>query len=142
MFDRLSTRLEEVLRRLRSRGVLSEADIDASLKEVRLALLEADVHFKVVKTFLEKVRQKAIGKKVLESLTPGQQVVKIVWEELKELIGGEIKGGSPLHLSSNPPTLVMLVGLQGAGKTTTAAKLAKRYKEEGRRVLLVAAELL
>jgi signal recognition particle subunit SRP54 len=141
MFDRLSSRLEEVLKRLRSRGTLTEADIDVSLKEVRLALLEADVHFKVVKTFLEKVRQKAVGAKVLESLTPGQQVIKVVWGELRDLMGGDVPDNRPLPLSANPPTLVMLVGLQGAGKTTTAAKLARRFKDEGRRVLLVAADI-
>jgi signal recognition particle subunit SRP54 len=140
MFDRLSTRLEEVFKRLRSRGTLSETDIDLALKDVRLALLEADVHFKVVKAFLEKVRLKAIGERVQASLTPGQQVVKIVWEELKDLMGGEA-GASPVRLSPNPPTVLMLVGLQGAGKTTTAAKLALQFKGKGRRVLLAAADV-
>jgi signal recognition particle subunit SRP54 len=140
MFDRLSTRLEEVFKRLRSRGTLSEADIDNALKDVRLALLEADVHFKVVKTFLERVRLKAIGERVQASLTPGQQVVKIVWEELKDLMGGE-SGASPVHLSPHPPTVMMLVGLQGAGKTTTAAKVALQFKRKGRRVLLAAADV-
>ena len=141
MFDRLSTRLEEVFKRLRSRGILTEADVEAALRDVRLALLEADVHFKVVKTFLERVRQKAIGVEVRESLTPGQQVMKIVWEELRELIGGSVSGGRPVHLSAVPPTFLMLVGLQGSGKTTTAAKLARRFKDEGRRVLLAAADI-
>jgi signal recognition particle subunit SRP54 len=137
MFNRLSARLEEVFKRLRNRGILTEADVETALKDVRLAFLEADVHFRVVKTFLEKVRQKAIGVEVRESLTPGQQVVKIVWEELRQLIGD---GGNPVHLSPSPPTYLMLVGLQGSGKTTTAAKLARRFKDEGRRVLLVAAD--
>ena len=141
MFDRLSARFEEVFKRLRSRGILTEADVDAALKDVRMALLEADVHFGVVKTFLGKVRQKAIGVEVRESFTPGQQVVKIVWEELRELIGGSASGRNPLPLSSVPPTLVMLVGLQGSGKTTTAAKLALRFKEDRRRVLLVAGDV-
>ena len=140
MFDRLSARLEEVFKRLRGRGILSEADVETALKDVRLALLEADVHFKVVKTFLEGIRKKAIGLEVREALTPGQEVVKIVWEGLRRLMGEEVSGGSPISLSSAPPTLVMLVGLQGSGKTTTAAKLAKRFKEEGRRVLLAAAD--
>lgn len=144
MFDRLSARLEEVFKRLRGRGILSEADVETALKDVRLALLEADVHFKVVKTFLEGIKKKAIGLEVREALTPGQQVVKIVWEGLRQLMGEESalggSGGSPFSLSPAPPTLVMLVGLQGSGKTTTAAKLAKRFKEEGRRVLLTAAD--
>ena len=141
MFDRLSTRLEEAFKRLRSRGTLSESDIDTTLKDVRLALLEADVHFKVVKTFLEKVRLNAIGERVTASLTPGQQVIKIVREELKALMGGDAAGETAVHLSSIPPTVLMLVGLQGAGKTTTAAKLALQFKQKGRRVLLVAADV-
>ncbi|MBI3596292.1 MAG: signal recognition particle protein [Nitrospirae bacterium] len=140
MLDRLSSKLENIFKKLRGRGVLSENDIDAALKEVRLALLEADVHFKVVKDFLAAVRQKAVGQEVRESLTPGQQVVKIVWEELRRLMGEDLSGGKPLHLSANPPTVVMLVGLQGSGKTTTAAKLAHRFKQEGRRVLFAAAD--
>ncbi|HEY5599094.1 MAG TPA: signal recognition particle protein, partial [Candidatus Manganitrophaceae bacterium] len=102
------------------------------------ALLEADVHFKVVKSFIEAVRAKAVGKEVLESLTPGQQIIKIVWEELSRLMGEK---GVGIPLASTPPTVVMLVGLQGSGKTTTAGKLARFYKKEGRRVLLVAADL-
>ena len=141
MFDRLSARFEEVFKRLRGCGILTEADVETALKDVRLALLEADVHFKVVKTFLEKIRQKAIGIAVRESLTPGQQIIKIVWEELRQLMGEQTSERRPLHLSSVPPTLVMMVGLQGSGKTTTAAKLAKRFKEDGRRVLLVAADI-
>jgi len=140
VLDRLSSKLENIFKKLRGRGVLSESDIDAALKEVRLALLEADVHFKVVKDFLAAVRQKAVGQEVRESLTPGQQVVKIVWEELRRLMGEDLSGGKPLHLSASPPTVVMLVGLQGSGKTTTAAKLAHRFKQEGRRVLFAAAD--
>ncbi|MBI3610559.1 MAG: signal recognition particle protein [Nitrospirae bacterium] len=139
MLDRLSAKLEGIFKRLKGRGVLNESDLDAALKEVRLALLEADVHFKVVRDFLDAVRQKALGREVRESLTPGQQVVKIVWEELRRLMG-ETVSGPPLPLSTNPPTVVMLVGLQGSGKTTTAAKLANRFKREGRRVLLAAAD--
>lgn len=140
MFDRLAARLEEVFKRLRGRGILSEADVETALKDVRLALLEADVHFKVVKAFLEGIQKKAVGREVREALTPGQEVVKIVWEGLRQLMGEAVSGGSPISLSPAPPTLVMLVGLQGSGKTTTAAKLAKRFKEEGRRVLLTAAD--
>jgi signal recognition particle subunit SRP54 len=140
VLDRLSSKLESIFKKLKGRGVLSESDIDAALKEVRLALLEADVHFKVVKDFLAAVRQKAVGREVRESLTPGQQVVKIVWEELRRLMGEDLSGGKPLHLSAIPPTVVMLVGLQGSGKTTTAAKLAHRFKQEGRRILFAAAD--
>jgi len=138
--DRLSAKLEGIFKKLKGRGVLNEVDIDAALKEVRLALLEADVHFKVVKDFLTAIREKAVGREVRESLTPGQQVVKIVWEELRRLMGGEPSDGKPLPLSSQPPTVVMLVGLQGSGKTTTAAKLAYRFKQEGRRIMLAAAD--
>ena len=140
MLDRLSAKLETIFKKLRGRGVLNETDIDAALKEVRLALLEADVHFKVVKDFLAAIRQKAVGQEVRESLTPGQQVVRIVWEELRRLMGEDRSDGKPLPLSPNPPTVVMLVGLQGSGKTTTAAKLAYRFKQEGRRITLAAAD--
>jgi len=138
--DRLSSKLESIYKKLKGRGVLNETDIDAALKEVRLALLEADVHFKVVKDFLTAIREKAVGQEVRESLTPGQQVVKIVWEELRRLMGEVPAGQKPLALSSTPPTVVMLVGLQGSGKTTTAAKLAYRFKQEGRRITLAAAD--
>ena len=109
-----------------------------SLKEIRLALLEADVNFKVVKDFIQKIRAKAIGKEILESLTPGQQVIKIVNDELCSLLG---QTNSKIQLSPNPPTILMMVGLHGSGKTTTAAKLARHFKKEGRRPLLVAADL-
>jgi signal recognition particle subunit SRP54 len=138
VFETLSNKLESIFKRLKGKGLLKEEDIDLALKEVRLALLEADVNFKVVKDFVQKIKEKAIGKEVLESLTPGQQVVKVVNEELCELLG---KTNSRIQLSPNPPTVLMLVGLHGSGKTTTAAKLAKNFKREGRRPLLVAADL-
>jgi signal recognition particle subunit SRP54 len=138
MFDALSDRLEKILKGLKGRGFLKESDVDAAMKEVRVALLEADVNFKVVKDFVGRVREKAVGKNVLESLTPGQQVVKIVHTELIDLLGGE---AGKIQLAPNPPTVLMLVGLQGSGKTTTAAKIARMYKRDGRRPMLVAADL-
>lgn len=137
MFEVLTQKLESVFNRLGSKGRLSEKDVDEALREVRLALLEADVHFKVVKDFIDRVRQRSLGTDVLESLTPAQQVLKIVNEELTATLGG-----SPSHLApaSHPPTIVMLVGLQGSGKTTTAAKLALHLKSSGQRPLLVAAD--
>jgi len=138
MLESLSEKLETIFKKLRGRGILKEEDIDAALKEVRLALLEADVNFKVVKDFVEKVKTKALGKEVLESLTPGQQVIKIVHSELCELLGGAY---TRVHLSPNPPTVLMMVGLHGSGKTTTSAKLARLFKKEGRRPMLVAADL-
>lgn len=138
MFETLSEKLNTVFKKLRSRGILKEEDVDAALKEVRLALLEADVNFKVAKDFIAAVRVKAVGNEILESLTPGQQVIKIVNSELCELLGGT---SSRIHMSPNPPTIVMMVGLQGSGKTTTSAKLARIFKKEGRRPMLVAADL-
>ncbi len=138
MLEALSEKLESIFKKLRSRGILKEEDIDAALKEVRLALLEADVNFKVVKDFVQSIRTKASGREVLESLTPGQQVIKIVHSELCELLGGT---NAKIHLSPNPPTIVMMVGLHGSGKTTTSAKLARFFKKEGRRPMLVAADL-
>ncbi len=135
MFESLSERLDGILKKLKGRGLLKEEDINAALKEIRMALLEADVSFKVVKDFVEKVRTRAIGKEVIDSITPGQQVVKIVHDVLCELMGG---GQSKISLAPNPPTVVMLVGLHGSGKTTTIAKIALRFKKEGRRPLLVA----
>ncbi|MBD0316051.1 MAG: signal recognition particle protein [Nitrospiraceae bacterium] len=137
MLDALSEKFERILKKLRGQGVLSEENIAEALKEVRLALLEADVNFKIVKDFIERVRQKAVGQEVLQSLTPGHQVVKVVWEELSEMMGRERTG---LALNSQPPTIVMMVGLQGAGKTTTCGKLARLFKGQGKRVLLVAAD--
>lgn len=137
MFDALSDKFENILKKLRGQGVLTEQNIAEALKEVRFALLEADVNFKIVKDFIERVRQKAVGQEVMQSLTPGHQVVKIVWEELSEMMGRERAG---LALSSRPPTVVMMVGLQGAGKTTTCGKLARLFKNQGKRVLMVAAD--
>jgi len=137
VLEALSEKFEKILKRLRGQGVLTEETIAEALKEVRLALLEADVNFKIVKDFLERVRRRAIGQEVLQSLTPGHHVVKVVWEELCELMG---QGQAGLNLSSVPPTVVMMVGLQGSGKTTTSGKLARLFKNQGKRVLLVAAD--
>jgi signal recognition particle subunit SRP54 len=137
MLDQLSEKFEKILKKLRGTGVLSEENIAEALKEVRLALLEADVNFKIVKDFVERVREKAIGQEVLQSLTPGHHVVKVVWDELRMMMGQEKAG---LSLASMPPTVVMMVGLQGSGKTTTCGKLAKFFKQQGKRVLLVAAD--
>ena len=138
MFDQLTAKLDAVFQRLSGKGSLTERDIDEALREVRLALLEADVNFRVVRDFLAKVKEKAIGNDALQSLTPGQQVIKIVNEELVSLLG---EGQSRLALASTPPTLIMLVGLQGSGKTTTAAKLALHLRTNGQKPLLVAADI-
>jgi len=138
MFESLTEKLESIFKKLKGRGLLKEEDVDLALKEIRLALLEADVNFKVVKDFVGNIRAKAVGKEVLDSLTPGQQVIKVVHEELCELLG---KTNSKIQLLPNPPTIIMMVGLQGSGKTTTAAKLARLFKKEGRRPMLVAADL-
>ena len=135
MFDSLADRLGGIFDRLRKRGALSEADVAAALREVRVALLEADVALPVVKEFIEKVRERAIGAEVLRSVTPGQMVVKIVHDQLVEMLGSE---PAPLMLSGNPPMAVMMVGLQGSGKTTTCAKLALRLNSRERRRVLVA----
>ncbi|MDH5741643.1 MAG: signal recognition particle receptor subunit alpha, partial [Nitrospira sp.] len=137
MFDALSEKFEKIIRKLRGQGVLTEQNITDALKEVRFALLEADVNFKIVKEFVDRVREKAIGQEVLQSLTPGHQVVKVVWDELRAMMGHERAG---LALSSRPPTIMMMVGLQGAGKTTASGKLARLFKSQGKRVLLVAAD--
>jgi signal recognition particle subunit SRP54 len=137
MFSALTEKIDSVLKKIRGPGVLREQDVTEALKEVRLALLEADVNFKIVKDFIGRVQEKAIGKEILESLNPGQQVVKVVWEELRDLMGAEHAG---LSLSSQPPTVVMMVGLQGAGKTTTCGKLAYQFKKQGKRVLMIAAD--
>ena len=136
MFDTLSTKLQGVFQRLAGRGKLSEQDVDAALREVRLALLEADVNYAVVKDFLGRVRERAVGAEVTRSLTPAQQVIKIVHQELIQTLGQPAK----LDLSGPPPNVVMLVGLQGSGKTTTAAKLALMLRQSGQRPLLVAAD--
>jgi signal recognition particle subunit SRP54 len=138
MFDTLSTRLGAVFERLRGKGRLSEADVAAALGEVRLALLEADVNLEVVKRFLDRVRGRAVGAEVRQSLTPGQQVVKIVHEELVATLGS---AAAPLAVASRPPLVILVAGLQGSGKTTTAAKLAERLKAQGKHPLLVAADL-
>ena len=137
MLDALSNKFENILKKLRGQGVLTEQNITEALKEVRFALLEADVNFKIVKEFIDRVRQKAVGQEVLQSLTPGHQVVKVVWDELRAMMGHERAG---LALSSMPPTILMMVGLQGAGKTTASGKLARLFKNQGKRVLLVAAD--
>jgi signal recognition particle subunit SRP54 len=138
MFDSLTDKLSAVFKRLRGHGKLTEQNITEALKEVRLALLEADVNFKVVKDFVERIRSRAVGQEVMESLTPGQQVVKVVHEELISLMGGV---NSSLNLSFKPPIPIMLVGLQGSGKTTTAGKLAKFLKDKGRKPYLVPADV-
>ena len=138
MFESLTEKLESIFKKLKGKGLLKEEDVDLALKEIRLALLEADVNFKVVKDFVQNIRAKAVGKEVLESLTPGQQVIKIVHEELCELLGTT---NSKIQLLPNPPTIIMMVGLHGSGKTTTSAKLARLFKKEGRRPMLVAADL-
>jgi signal recognition particle subunit SRP54 len=137
MLDQLSEKFEQILKKLRGTGVLTEQNIAEALKEVRLALLEADVNFTIVKSFIERVREKSVGQEVLQSLTPGHQVVKVVWDELRSMMGNERAG---LALSSSPPTVIMMVGLQGSGKTTTCGKLARLFKQQGKRVLLVAAD--
>ena len=136
MFDALSDRLRQTLASLTGRGRVSEADLDVAMREIRLTLLEADVHFKVVKDFVARVREQAVGAEILGSLTAGQQVVKIVHDELVLLLG---VGDEHLHLQGNPAVIV-LVGLQGSGKTTTAAKLARHVVKQGRRPLLVSAD--
>ena len=130
MFDTLSDRLQSALGDLRGRGKLDEEAISRAMREIRLALLEADVNFEVVKSFVAQVRERALGQEVLKSLTPGQQVVKIVHEELTELMGA---GSSMLAFTGRPPTVILLAGLQGSGKTTTAAKLALLLRKEGRK---------
>lgn len=137
-FQNLSSRLQDTMRKLRGKGRLSEKDVDEVLREIRLALLEADVNYKVVRDFIAQVKERATGHEVLSSLTPGQQVIRIVNEELTELMGGT---QAKLTMSPKPPTIIMMVGLQGAGKTTTGAKLARMLKSQGNRPLLVAADI-
>jgi signal recognition particle subunit SRP54 len=137
MFEVLTEKLGKIFSGLNNKGKLGEKDIDEALRQIRLALLEADVNFKVVKSFLAVVREKALDAKVLESLTPGQQIIKIVNEELVKILGNE---ASKLKAEPRPPTIIMLVGLQGAGKTTTASKLALHLKQSNYKTLLVAAD--
>src|SRR5437870_4240217 len=136
MLESLSTRLQTIFDKLGGRGRLSEENIQEALREVRVALLEADVNFKVVRAFVDRVKTRAVGQDVLASLTPAQQVVKVVHGELVELLGGS---GHRLAMASHPPTVIMLMGLQGSGKTTTAAKLARLYTKQGQHPLLAAA---
>ncbi len=138
MFQSLSEKLENALKKFKNKGKLTEADVKAGMREIKLALLEADVNFKVVKDFINTVSERAVGSEVLESLLPAQQIVKIVNEELTNLMGGS---QAKLQISSKPPTVVMMVGLQGAGKTTHAGKLAGLYKKQGKRPLLVACDV-
>jgi signal recognition particle subunit SRP54 len=137
-FEGLSERLESSFKKLRAKGKLTEADVKEAMREVRLALLEADVNYKVSKEFTKKVTERAIGADVMESLTPGQMVIKIVNEELTELMGSN---EARLAIANHPPTIVMMCGLQGSGKTTHSAKLAKKLKKEGHRPLLVACDV-
>ena len=138
MFDELSEKLEAAFARLRGRGVLTEADIKEGLREVRRVLLEADVNFALTREFLERVEKKAVGISQLKTVSPAQQLVKVVYDELTTMLGERREG---LKLSSVPPTVVMMVGLQGSGKTTTAAKLARKLKAEGRQTRLIAADV-
>lgn len=138
MFEGLSEKLQATFKRLRGKGKLTEADVVEALREVRVALLEADVNFKVVKDLITRIKERAVGQEVLESLTPGQHVIKIVHEEIIALMGGN---ESKITISSKPPTVIMLVGLQGAGKTTHGAKLANLLKKQGKHPLLVACDI-
>ena len=138
MFGGLTEKLSNAFKKFRNKGKLTEADVKEGMREVKLALLEADVNFKVVKAFVNSVTERAVGSQVLESLVPAQQIVKIVNEELIKLMGGE----SPkINISPNPPTVIMMVGLQGAGKTTHAGKIANMYKQKGKNPLLVACDV-
>ena len=138
IFEGLADRLQETFKKLRGHGKLTEEDVNEAMREVRMALLEADVNFKVVKDFVKRVKERAIGQDVLETLTPAQAVIRIVNEELTELMGGT---QSRLNISAQPPTVVMMVGLQGSGKTTTAGKLARSLKKQGKHPLLVADDI-
>ena len=137
-FEGLSDKLNNVFKRLKSRGKLTEADVKEAMREVRLALLEADVSYKVVKDFVAKVSERAVGEDVLKSLTPAQMVVKIVNEELCNLMGNS---NARVNMPSKPPCIIMMCGLQGSGKTTHSAKLAKYFKSQGHRPLLVACDI-
>ena len=137
-FEGLSSRLQEITRKLKGKARITESDLKEMLREVKLALLEADVNYKIVKEFIAKIQEKALGQDVMKSLTPGQQVIKIVKDELVELLGGT---ESRVNFTSNPPTIIMLVGLQGSGKTTTAGKLANLFRKQGKKPLLVACDI-
>ncbi|MBP3232661.1 MAG: signal recognition particle protein, partial [Anaerovibrio sp.] len=138
IFEGLADRLQATFKKLRGHGKLTEDDVNEAMREVRMALLEADVNFKVVKDFVKRVKERAIGQDVMEALTPAQLVIKIVNEELTELMGGS---QSRINMSPNPPTIIMMVGLQGAGKTTSAGKLGLSLKKQGKRPVLVAADI-
>lgn len=138
VFENLAEKLQNALGKLKSKGKLSEKDVDLAMREVKLALLEADVNFKVVKNFIKDVKERAVGTEVMESLTPGQQVIKIVNEELTKLMGEK---ENKINLASNPPTIILMCGLQGAGKTTTAGKLALLLTKQNKRPLLVACDV-
>ena len=138
-FESLSDKLASVFKKLRGKGKLTEQDIKDAMREVRMALLEADVNYKVAKDFIAGVTQRAMGQEVMESLTPAQQVIKIVNDELTELMGGS--EAARIHIKSKPPTVIMMCGLQGAGKTTHTAKLAKHFIKEGHRPLLAACDI-
>jgi signal recognition particle subunit SRP54 len=138
MFANLAERLQETFKKLKGKGRLTESDVNEALREVRLALLEADVNFKVVKDFITRIKERAVGQELLQSLNPAQHVIKIVHEELTALMGG---ANSKINLASKPPTIIMMVGLNGAGKTTTTAKLANLLRKQGRSPLLVAADV-
>ena len=137
-FEGLSNRLQEITRKMRGKARITESNLKEMLREVKLALLEADVNYKIVKEFINTIQEKALGQDVLKSLTPGQQVVKIVKDELVELLGGV---ESKVNFTPNPPTIIMLVGLQGSGKTTTAGKLANLFRKQGKKPLLVACDV-
>ena len=139
MFDSLAERLQSTFKKLRGHGKLTETDVNEAMREVRLALLEADVNFKVVKDFVNRVKERAIAKDILDSLTPAQAVIQIVDDELTQLMGGV--GNSKLNISPHPPTIILMVGLQGAGKTTSAGKLGLSMKKQGKKPLLVAADI-
>ena len=137
-FEGLSSRLQDITRKLKGKARISESDLKEMLREVKLALLEADVNYKIVKEFINTIQEKALGQDVLKSLTPGQQVVKIVKDELVEFLGGT---ESKINFTPNPPTVIMLVGLQGSGKTTTSGKLANLLRKQGKKPLLVACDV-
>src|SRR5499427_5576906 len=137
MFDSLSSKLQNAFRNLRGLGKISEANVGDSLREVRMALLDADVNFKVARDFIERVKEKSIGQEVVQSIQPGQQIIKIIHDEMVELLGSENQG---LQLSGNP-SCVLMVGLHGSGKTTSSGKLARLLHKQGRTPLLVAADV-
>ena len=137
-FEGLSSRLQEITRKIRGKARITESDLKEMLREVKLALLEADVNYKIVKEFISSIQEKALGQDGMKSLTPGQQVIKIVKDEMVELLGGT---ESKINFTSNPPTVIMLVGLQGSGKTTTAGKLANLLRKQGKKPLLVACDV-